>query len=47
LYVPGKPPFLGIFAKTTAKGSDEHHQTEEFPLDELSLMFTFINILIL
>jgi hypothetical protein len=27
-----KNQFLGIFAKT-AKGSDEHHGTEKFPLD--------------
>jgi hypothetical protein len=42
LHVPGKTPFLGIFAKTTAKGSNE-----EFPLDELSLIVMFNNILIL
>jgi hypothetical protein len=47
LHVPGKPPFLGIFAKTTAKGSDDHHETEQFPLIGLSLIFTFVNVLIL
>jgi hypothetical protein len=35
------------YAKATAKGSDEHHGTEQFPLNGLSLIFTFVNVLIL
>jgi len=42
-----KNPFLGIFATMTAKGSDEHHGTEQFSLNGSSLIFTFVNVLIL